>query len=214
MGEVLTVFLAVVGAGVIGMVDERGAIILPLLATQILWINLITDAAPAIAMGLDPHDEDVMTRRPRKPSDRIIDTRMWVGVIEVGLVMALASLFTFDSMLPGGMVPGDGSLVEARTGGFTVLVLAQLFNALSSRSESTSAFRGLFANRWLWGAIVVAVVLQIAVVHAPPLNKAFGTSALTLGQWGFCLVVASAVFWFIELRKLYLRLKGQKWVRT
>jgi hypothetical protein len=72
-------------------------------------------------------------------------------VIEVGLVMALASLLTFDWMLPGGMIAGDASLAEARTGGFTVLVLAQLFNALCARSESTSALRGLFANRWLWG---------------------------------------------------------------
>jgi len=212
MGEVLTVFLAVVGAGVIGLVDERGAIILPLLANQILWINLITDAAPAIAMGFDPQNEDVMARSPRKPSDRIIDTRMWAGVIEVGLVMALASLLTLDWMLPGGLIPGDASLVQARTGCFTVLVLAQLFNALSARSESNSAFIALFANRWLWGAIILAVVLQIAVVHSSLLNKAFGTSALTLSQWGLCLAMASLVFWFIELRKLHLRLNNQKWV--
>ncbi|QCY12294.1 cation-translocating P-type ATPase [Pseudomonas sp. MPC6] len=208
MGEVLTVFLAVVGAGVVGLVDEEGGIILPLLATQILWINLITDAAPAIAMGIDPHNDDVMTRSPRKPTDRIIDTRMWLGVLQVGLVMALATLLTVDWMLPGGLIPGTDSLDTARTGGFTVLVLAQLFNALSARSESASAFVGLFANRWLWGAIALAVALQIAVVHWSPLNKAFSTSALTLSQWGVCLAMASAVLWFSELRKLVLRLKG------
>jgi magnesium-transporting ATPase (P-type) len=207
MGEVLTVFLAVVGAGVVGLVDEEGGIILPLLATQILWINLITDAAPAIAMGIDPHSEDVMTRSPRRPTDRIIDARMWIGVLQVGLVMALASLLTIDWMLPGGLIPGNESLVQARTAGFTVLVLAQLFNALGARSESASAFIGLFANRWLWGAIALAMVLQIAVVHWSPLNKAFGTSALTLGQWGLCIAMASTVFWFSELRKLVLRLK-------
>jgi magnesium-transporting ATPase (P-type) len=207
MGEVLTVFLAVVGAGIFGLVDEQGRIILPLLATQILWINLITDAAPAIAMGLDPHSDDVMKRCTRKQTDRIIDTRMWVGVLQVGLVMALASLLTIDWMLPGGLIPGNDSLVQARTGGFTVLVLAQLFNALCSRSESASAFIGFFANRWLWGAIVLAMVLQIAVVHWLPLNKAFGTSALTLSQWGLCIAMASTVFWFSELRKIILRLK-------
>ncbi|PAU61501.1 haloacid dehalogenase [Pseudomonas sp. PICF141] len=208
MGEVLTVFLAVVGAGIIGLVDEKGGIILPLLATQILWINLITDAAPAIAMGLDPHSEDVMTRSPRKPTDRIIDTNMWSGVLQVGLAMALASLLTVDWMLPGGLIPGNESLVQARTACFTVLVLAQLFNALSARSESASAFIGLFANQWLWGAIVLAMTLQIAVVHWPPLNKAFNTSALTLGQWGLCFAMASTVFWFSELRKLVLRLSS------
>ncbi|MGF6221393.1 cation-translocating P-type ATPase [Pseudomonas sp. YL-218 TE3947] len=208
MGEVLTVFLAVIGAGVIGLVDEKGGIILPLLATQILWINLITDAAPAIAMGLDPHSEDVMTRSPRKPTDRIIDTSMWSGVFQVGLVMALASLLTVDWMLPGGLIPGNESLVQARTACFTVLVLAQLFNALSARSESASAFIGLFANQWLWGAIALAMTLQIAVVHWSPLNKAFNTSALTLGQWGLCVAMASTVFWFSELRKLVLRLRS------
>lgn len=208
MGEVLTVFLAVIGAGVIGLVDERGGIVLPLLATQILWINLITDAAPAIAMGLDPHDEGVMRRSPRKPTDRIIDARMWSGVLQVGLVMALASLLTVDWMLPDGLITGHESLVQARTAGFTVLVLAQLFNALSARSESASAFIGLFANRWLWGAIALALTLQIAVVHWSPLNKAFGTSALTLSQWGFCFAMASTVFWFSELRKLVLRLRN------
>ncbi|MBN3864875.1 cation-translocating P-type ATPase [Pseudomonas frederiksbergensis] len=205
MGEVLTVFFAVIGAGVIGLVDERGGIVLPLLATQILWINLITDAAPAIAMGLDPHDEGVMRRSPRKSTDRIIDANMWRGVLQVGLVMALASLLTVDWMLPDGLIPGHESLVQARTAGFTVLVLAQLFNALSARSESASAFIGLFSNRWLWGAIALALTLQVAVVHWSPLNKAFSTSALTLSQWGGCFAMASAVFWFSELRKLVMR---------
>lgn len=123
-------------------------------------------------------------------------------MLQVGLVMALASLLTVDWMLPGGLIPGNDSLVQARTGGFTVLVLAQLFNALCSRSESASAFIGYFANRWLWGAIAVAMVLQIAVVHWSPLNKALGTSALLLSQWGLCIAMASTVFWFSELRKL------------
>ncbi|MBC8978786.1 cation-translocating P-type ATPase [Pseudomonas lurida] len=206
MGEVLTVFLGVVGAGFIGLVDEEGGIILPLLATQILWINLITDSAPAIAMGLDPHSQDVMTRRPRKPTDRLIDTRMWSGVLQVGVVMALASLLTVDWMLPGGLIAGSQTLEQARTGCFTVLVLAQLFNALSARSETASGFIGLFANCWLWGAIALALILQIAVVHWSPLNKAFGTSALTLSQWGLCFAMASSVFWFSELRKIVLRL--------
>lgn len=124
--------------------------------------------------------------------------------------MALVSLLTVDWMLPGGLIAGNESLVQARTAGFTVLVLAQLFNALSARSESASAFIGLFANRWLWGAIALALVLQIAVVHWPPLNKAFDTSALTLGQCGLCLAMASAVFWFSELRKLGMRLHQGK----
>src|SRR5690606_16381052 len=136
MGEVLTVFLGVVGAGVIGLDEASGgeAIVLPLLATQILWINLITDSGPALAMGVDPETEDVMARRPRRPDERAIDARMLRGVLETGLVMALASLLTVDLYLPGGLIEGQSSLDQARTAGFTVLVIAQLFNCFSARS--------------------------------------------------------------------------------
>lgn len=205
MGEVLMVFLAVIGAGLIGLVDANGAIVLPLLATQILWINLITDAAPALAMGIDPQSDDVMARRPRRPTDRVIDARMWRGVMQNGLVMALASLATFDWLLPGGLLPGSASLESARTAAFTVLVLAQLFNALNARSESASAFRGIFDSLWLWAAIVLGIGLQVAVVHWQPLNRAFSTVPLTIEQWLICLAMGSLVLWFSELRKVFLR---------
>ncbi|KAF2857048.1 calcium ATPase [Piedraia hortae CBS 480.64] len=207
MGEVLTVFLGVVGAGVIGLDSADGGegLIAPLLATQILWINLITDSGPALAMGVDPETEDVMARQPRRTSERAIDARMWRGVIAMGLVMALASLLTIDSQLPGGLIEGSSTVEEARTAGFTVLVFAQLFNCFSARSETVSAFRHLFANRWLWGAVVVSALLQVAVVHLAPLNIAFDTSALSLGQWLLCLAMGSVVLWFAELRKWALR---------
>lgn len=205
MGEVLTVFLAVIGARLIGLVNVDGAIVLPLLATQILWINLITDAAPALAMGMDPQSEDLMGRRPRRPTDRVIDARMWTGVLQIGLVMALACLATLDWMLPGGLLPGTASLESARTAAFTVLVLAQLFNALNARSESASVFSGLFDNRWLWGAIVLGVGLQAAVVYWTPLNAAFNTTPLSPEQWLICLAMASSVLWYSELRKGLLR---------
>jgi Ca2+-transporting ATPase len=210
MGEVLTVFLAVIGASLIGLVDANGAIVLPLLATQILWINLITDAAPALAMGIDPQSEDVMARLPRRPTDRIINARMWYGVVQIGLVMAVASLATFDLMLPGGLLPGSASLESARTAAFTVLVLAQLFNALNARSESVTAFRGIFDNRWLWGAIALGITLQITVVHWTPLNRAFSTAPLTIEQWLICFVMGSLVLWFSELRKFFLRAIDQR----
>ncbi len=77
MGEVLTVFLGVVGASVLGLQGASGAVVLPLLATQILWINLVTDSGPALAMGVDPPTGDVMARRPRRADERVIDGRMW-----------------------------------------------------------------------------------------------------------------------------------------
>jgi P-type Ca2+ transporter type 2C len=205
MGEVLTVFLGVVGAGVIGLAGHGEAVVLPLLATQILWINLITDSGPALAMGVDPHTEDVMTRPPRRLTERAIDARMWIDVLSTGLVMALATLLTLDWHLPGGLIEGTKELAGARTAAFTTLVLAQLFNCFNARSDTASAFRHLFVNRWLWGAIALSLLLQVAVVHTAWLNVAFGTVPLTPDQWAGCAAMASAVLWASELRKLVQR---------
>jgi len=206
MGEVLTVFFGVVLAGTIGLTGSGETFALPLLATQILWINLITDSGPALAMGLDPPTEDVMSRRPRHISDRVIDARMWVGVFEIGAVMAVVTLLTIDFYLPGGLIQGRSDLEHARTAGFTVLVFAQLFNCFNARSDLVSAFRGLFTNPWLWAAVTVSVLLQVAVVNASFLNVAFGTVPLTLEQWLVCAAMASVVLWLRELRKWISRL--------
>jgi magnesium-transporting ATPase (P-type) len=202
MGEVLTVFLGVVFAGFLGLTGASGeAIALPLLATQILWINLVTDSGPALAMGVDPEVDDVMARAPRAPGERAIGGAMWAGIVAVGFVMALLTLFAIDLWLPGGLVDGHDSIEVARTAGFTTLVFAQLFNALNARSGTVTAFRGITANRWLWGAILLAIVLQIAVVHVPALQVAFGTAGLDLVQWGVCIALASVVLWYEEVRK-------------
>ena len=206
MGEVLTVFLGVVGAGVLGLTEASNAVVLPLLATQILWVNLLTDAAPAMAMGVEPQTDDVMARPPRSPNERVIDRHMWIGIVIIGVVMAIATLATIDLYLPGGLIAGTESLTNARTAGFTVLVLAQLFNCFNARSETTSAFRRLFVNPWLWAAIALSLLLQIAVVNVPFLNQAFGTAPLTLEQWLVCATMASTVLWASELRKLARRL--------
>ncbi|KQV69837.1 haloacid dehalogenase [Nocardioides sp. Root122] len=212
MGEVLTVFLGVVLAGAIGLSEasDGSAVVLPLLATQILWINLITDSTPALAMGIDPEIDDVMARAPRKMTDRAIDARMWRGIAAIGLVMALVTLFAIDLFLPGGLVAGDDTLDVARTAGFTTLVLAQLFNSLNARSETTSAFHGLFGNRWLWAALGLSVALQVAVVEVPFLQVAFGTASMDLTHWAVCVALGSVVLWYDELRKMLLRLTDHR----
>lgn len=206
LGEVLTVFLGVVGAGVLGFTMPGGGVVLPLLATQILWINLLTDSWPALAMGVDPETDDVMARKPRSPAERVIDLHMWAGVVQVGLVMAIVTLLTMDMHLPGGLLEGTQDIAHARTAGFTVLVFAQLYNCFNARSETASAFTHMFVNAWLWGAIALSLLLQVAVVNVGFLNHAFGTVPLTLEQWGVCAAMGSAVLWVDELRKLVWRL--------
>lgn len=202
MGEVLTVFFGVVLAGAIGL-SQAHTVALPLLATQILWINLLTDGAPALALGADPQTEDLMSQPPRAASDRVIDGRMWNNIVVIGAAVAAATLLTIHLYVPGGPMPS--SLDTARTAGFTVLVLSQLFNTLNARSETQTVFRGLFANGWLWAAIAFSALLQVAVVQLPLLNTAFTTEPLSLDQWAVCIALASTVLWVSEIRKLILR---------
>jgi P-type Ca2+ transporter type 2C len=205
VGEVLTMFLGVVFASVIALDQTGEAVAVPLLATQILWINLLTDSAPALALGVDPPPDDVMKRAPRRPTDRIIDADMWRGIVWVGLVMAVVTLVALDLRLPGGLIGGSGDIDEARTMAFTTLVLAQLFNCFNARSDRRSAFTHLFTNRWLWGAIALSALLQIAVVQLPFLNEAFGTTPLGLDDWLICAGLASIVLWADEAKKLIER---------
>jgi P-type Ca2+ transporter type 2C len=205
IGEVFTMFFGVVLAGLIGLDQVDEAVAVPLLATQILWINLLTDTGPALALGVDPPAADVMRRPPRRLTDRVIDRRMWQSILWVGLVMSVVTLAALDLRLPGGLLPGRGGIVEARTMAFTTLVLAQLFNCFCARSDRASAFRGLFTNRLLWGAIAVSLVLQVAVVQIPLLNEFFGTTPLSSADWMTCIALASIVLWADEARKLVLR---------
>ncbi len=209
IGEVLVMFLGVVLAGTIGLVPEEGtAIVAPLLATQILWINLLTDSGPALALGIEPADHDVMRVPPRDPGSAVIGGRTWLDIVGVGAVMAVGTLLVMDWALPGGLVPdgaGRGAR-HAQTMAFTTLVFAQLYNAFNARFPDRSAFHRPLANRWLWLAALASVALQVAVVHAPPLQAAFRTVALSPGDWLRCAAVASTVLWAMELKKLAVRL--------
>lgn len=205
IGEVMTMFFGVVLAGALGLKATGDAIAVPLLASQILWINLLTDAAPALAMGVDPPRDDVMRRPPRRISDHIVDTKMWIGIAWVGAVMALVTLAALDLRLDGGILGGSGDIVEARTMAFTTLVFAQLFNAFNARSDQVSAFHHLFTNYYLWGAVALSAMLQVAAVHVGFLNDAFDTTPLSLGDWLLCLGLASLVLFAAEAKKLVER---------
>jgi Ca2+-transporting ATPase len=221
VGEVLVMFVGVMLAGFIGLTaGAETGIVVPLLATQILWINLVTDSAPALALGLEPADPNVMHRPPRDPKTRVIDRSMWFDIILVGLVMMVGTLAVMDLALPGGWIAGnvlrwagiagqapsqEDLLHYAQTLAFTTLVVFQLFNAFNARSSEQSVFHALFTNRWLWLAVLLGAVLQIAVVYLPFLQRPFGTVPLRPVDWLLCLAVGSTVLWPSELVKLVRR---------
>ena len=202
IGEVMTMFFGVVLARQIGLHVGGGAVVLPLLATQILWINLLTDGLPALALGLDPADEGLMSQPPRPSSEGVITPRMWRGIVLVGIIMAVGTLFVLDASMPGGFVSGSGDLRYGQTMTFTTLMLFQMFNVVNARSDERSAFVHLFTNYWLWGAISGSIALQVLVVYVPFLQRAFGTVDLTARDWALCVAVASSVLWLREGTKL------------
>ncbi len=211
IGEVLTMFFGVLFAEAIGLTwASSEAVVLPLTATQLLWVNLVTDGAPALALGIDPADEEVMSRPPRPPGESVITRRMWFGILQVGVIMAAGILYVVDASLPGGLIHGTATIQYAHTMAFTTLVFFSLFAAFCARSDERSAFANLFSNGWLWGAVGLSILLQIAVVYVPFLQKAFSTVALSASDWARCLLVGSSVLWVTEVTKLALRMRARR----
>lgn len=194
LGEVFTLFLSAV---LLSFRTSGGphALTLPLTAAQILWINLITDGAPALALGVDPPTPHVMQRPPRRPQKAILGSQMLQDLLLVASVMMIGTLYIFF------LAPPQHSIVHQRTMAFTTLMLFQLANALSARSESESIFVGIFSNLWLWAAILASITLQLILLQVPILQRAFGVVTLTPHDWALCLAVASSIVWVSELAK-------------
>ncbi len=205
IGEVLTMFFGVVFATRLGLPSEHGTVVLPLLATQLLWINLVTDGAPALALGVDPGEEDLMRQPPRPNGEPVITGEMWRGILFTGVVMAAVTLLVLDASLPGGFVAGHGDLRYAQTMAFHTLTLSQLFNVFNSRSDQRSAFARLFSNHWVWAAVALSLSLQLVVLYVPAMQQAFGTVGLGAGDWLRCLLAASAILWLREVSKMFVR---------
>jgi Ca2+-transporting ATPase len=209
LGEVMTMFFGVVLADAIGLTPPTGGgVVLPLLATHILWINLVSDGAPALALGVDPTDPGLMARPPRTRGEGAITRRMWVDIVVVGAIIAAGTLLVLDASLPGGLIEGGGSLGYAQTMAFTTLLFFSLFNVFNARSDDRSAFAGFFTNGWLWGAILLSLALQVAVIYVPFLQRAFSTVSLTAGDWLRCAAVGSSVLWLRELSKPVIRARA------
>ncbi len=206
VGEVLTVLFGVLLAGVLGLTDTTDSgVIAPLLATQILWINLLTDGLPGLALGVDPAEPWLMERPPRRRDEPVLDRDMWWSVGIVGSTMAVVTLFMLDLRLAGGLIDGDGDVTTARTGAFTVLVFAQLVHCFCSRSSTRSIFAGHGSNPWLWVAVGVSVPLQVAVVYVPVLNEAMGTAPLPWEDWLIAAALSTSIIWVTEADKLHRR---------
>ena len=158
--------------------------------------------APAIAARTI---DKVMNSPPRPSHEGAITGRMWAGIVLVGVIMAAGTLLVLDAALPGGLIEGSGTIRYAQTMAFTTLVLFQLFNVFNARSDERSAFNSLLANPWLWAAIILSLLLQIAAVYVPFLQQAFSTVSLSAGDWLVCAAAASSVLWLRELSKILTR---------
>ena len=191
--------LLFLAASITGIADGK-----PFAAIAVLWVNLIMDGPPAMALGLDRPDFGVMQRRPRPMSERILTKSRWVAVSFASVIMAGGTLLVL------AFAPGDaakaGVATVAGTMAFNTFVLFQFFNILNVRNDRLTVFRReTLRNRNLWGALVAVISLQIGVTHWGPMQRLFDTTAISLVQWGVCALVASTVLWLEELRKFVVR---------
>ncbi len=187
-GEVWTLFLA-----------PFFGLPLPLLPIHILWINLITDSLPALALSVEPEESDAMKRPPRHPKESIFAHGLGFYCLWVGLLMAGITIFTQAWSIKTGHY-------HWQTMVFTVLCLTQLGNALAVRSENKSLFKiGLLSNKPLLGAIILSFIFQLATIYVPFLNPIFKTQPLDLKELMITLGLSSIVFFAAETEKLWKR---------
>jgi Ca2+-transporting ATPase len=172
---------------------------LPLLPLQILWVNLVTDGLPALAMSAEPAERDSMWRPPHPPNEHIFARGLGRHILWVGLLMGLVVLGVGYGYWRAGQP-------QWQTMMFLTITLAQMAHVLAIRSERQSLFRlGLWSNRPLLGAVILTFALQMALVYAPFLQGIFSTVALSAGDLAIGLVASSIIFWGVELEKWRLR---------
>jgi Ca2+-transporting ATPase len=192
LGEIWTLFLA----PFLGLP-------LPLLPIQILWLNLVTDGLPGLALSAEPEERNIMQRPPRHPNESIFAYGMWQHMLWMGLLIGGLSLFSQVWAYHGGSA-------HWQTIVFTVLTLCQLAHVLAIRSEKESLFtQGLLSNKLLLGAVALTVALQLAVIYLPFLNPIFKTAPLLPEELALCFALPMVVFIAVEFEK-WLARKG--WV--
>jgi Ca2+-transporting ATPase len=192
VGEILVMFVASILS-----------LPVPLLPVQILWINLVTDGLPALALGVDPTDRKIMKRPPRAKNEPVVTRSMGVVIIAQGIFIAFCSLLAFWYVL---YVEKEG-LERARTSCFIVLSCTQLFHSFNCRSVRDSIFTlGLFTNMQLIWATFISFLLQMSVVYIPALQIIFKTQPLGWHDWTLVLLISSFPLWAMEIIKLINRI--------
>ena len=187
-GEICTIFLA----PFLGLP-------IPLLPIHILWINLVTDGVPGLALAAEPGERNIMSRPPRDPKESIFAEGLGIHIIWVGLLMGAVSIITQTWFI-------DGSETHWQTMVFTVLCLSQMGHVLAVRSEQESFFtQGALSNKPLLGAILLTFALQMATIYVPFLNPIFKTEPLTAGELVVTILLSTVVFLAVELEKAIKR---------
>jgi Ca2+-transporting ATPase len=214
-GELLTMFAGVMLGGMLAFDSTEPRLFLPLLAAQLLWINLITDGPPALALGIDPRDADVMEREPRQHGTGVLTTPDWWRLVAIGAVMMIGTLAVLDAYYPGGLFtlfaksaePNKMDETYARTMAFTTLMMFQLCNAYNCRSSWRSALSGFFDNKWLLGAVALCLFAHALVIYVPFLQAAFHTAPLAPFDWAIAAGVAATLLVAAEMAKWVVRAK-------
>ncbi len=174
---------------------------IPLIALQILIMNLLTDGLPAIALSMDSVDHEVMTRKPRNPKDSPLSGGMLWLILTFGLLMSIGTLFLFNKFYVN-----ESSFVLASTVAFTTLVVMEMMAVLSSRTLYRSAFsKGFFKNGYLFLAIISSIAIQLCLIYIPFLQKIFGTTGLSLSHWLYIIGISTVGFIVMELSKKFIR---------
>lgn len=205
VGEVITMLVAI-GVG----------LPIPLIATQLLWINLLTDTLPAVALGMDPGDKDVMKEKPRPLNDNFFSHGAGRRVILAGILMGILTIVAFVSgYYLHGYSPFADNIPEnieeyARTLAFLTIIGCQLFYSFSFRHEYKSIFRiGFFSNKYLFGSVVVGLLLQLIVLYVPFMTEAFKLQAVGIKEWLGVFVLSIIPLLANEVVKVFTRRKIQ-----
>ncbi|KKG34729.1 calcium-transporting P-type ATPase, PMR1-type [Methanosarcina mazei] len=194
-----------IGVVLIVLVGVLAWQILPVIAVQILWINLITDGLPPMALSLEAPDRGLMKQKPRKSTEGLVSRRMLIASLGLGALIAVQSLGVLSWALEEGM-----PLPKIQTLIFTLVVISLMFNAFNWRSDRLSVFSlGIFTNRPLIYAVLSTVLLQLAAIYVPVLQTAFRTVPLSLSDWGMIIPLASTTLIVMEVAK-YLERRAHR----